>query len=290
VKTPVGDVKEELGGSATYFSVAASFFTDVKLVSVIGEDFEPEYIDALLKRGIDLEGLERSIGNTFRWQGEYSDALNEAKTLKTELNVLEKFHPKLPDAYLHTPYLFLGNIDPVLQSDVLRQVRPKWVACDTMNFWIQGSRNHLLETLREVDIIIVNEAEARLLAREWNLMRAAKMILALGPTALVIKRGEYGALLFHHDKVFSAPAYPLETVIDPTGAGDSFAGGLMGFLAQQDQVNEKTFRQGVIYGSVMASFCVEAFGLNRILKVTPDDIKNRCAVFRDMTSYEDSTA
>lgn len=289
VKTPFGEVKEELGGSAAYFSVAASFFTEVKLVSVVGEDFSPEYIEQFRKRGIDLEGLERNIGKTFRWTGEYGDALNEAKTLKTELNVLERFHPKLPASYCNTPYLFLGNIDPILQGNVLKQLSPKFAVCDTMNFWIQGSREHLLETISNVDIVIINEGEARLLSGERNLVRAAKTILSFGPKSLVMKRGEYGALMFHHDQIFAAPAYPLETVIDPTGAGDSFAGGFVGFLARaQAPLNENLFRQAVIYGSVMASFCVEAFGLRRLWALNVTDIQCRYAAFRDLTAYEDA--
>jgi sugar/nucleoside kinase (ribokinase family) len=287
VKTPFGEIQEGLGGSATYFSTAASFLTDVNLVAVVGEDFPAEHVDFLEKRGVNLEGLTHSFGKTFRWQGEYGDQLNEAKTIKTDLNVFQSFHPKLPSSYRHIPYLFLGNIDPALQMDVICQVvSPTLTACDTMNFWIDGRREALLDTLRKVDVAIINEGEARALSGERNLMKAAKTILAMGPTRLIIKRGEYGAMMFTKGKVFTAPAYPLETVLDPTGAGDSFAGGLMGYLAESGKTDDQTFRQAIICGSVMASFCVEEFSLDRMRTLTQDEIKTRSAAFLDLTTYE----
>ncbi len=290
VKTPFGEIQEGLGGSATYFAIAASFFTDVKLVAIVGEDFPEEHIDLLKKRGIDLEGLTRGFGKTFRWRGEYSYQLNEAKTLKTDLNVFESFRPKLPSSYVRVPYLFLANIDPGLQLDVLQKISsPRLTACDTMNFWIEGSRDRLLKTLGEVDVVLINEGEARALSREMNLVKAAKTILSMGPKRLVIKRGEYGALMFHGKKVFAVPAYPLENVFDPTGAGDSFAGGFMGYLAEKGTLNDKIFRQAAIYGSAMASFCVEAFSIDRMRKLTEDDIQRRYAKFMDLTTYEYAT-
>ncbi len=289
VQTPFGEVKEGLGGSATYFATAASFFTDVQLVAVIGEDFPEEHLTFLNQRGIDLAGLERNMGKTFRWKGEYGYQLNEAKTLQTDLNVFESFRPKLPVSYTKASYLFLGNIDPSLQLDVLRQVTtPKLVACDTMNFWIGGNRDGLVKTLAGVDILMINEGEARALSSEFNLVKAAKTILSLGPKTLIVKRGEYGALMFNGNKIFAVPAYPLESVFDPTGAGDSFAGGFMGVIAQNagGEISDQTLRQAAIYGSVMASFCVEAFSLDRMRSLTQDDIKCRYIEFKDLTGYE----
>jgi len=293
VETPFGEIKEGLGGSATYFSTAASFFTDVQLVAVIGEDFPEAHINFLKERKIDIAGLERNMGQTFRWKGEYGYQLNEAKTLKTDLNVFESFRPKLPLSYTKADYLFLGNIDPSLQFDVMKQVvKPKLIACDTMNFWISGSRDGLVKTLAGVDILMINEGEARALSCEFNLMKAAKVILALGPKTLIVKRGEYGALMFNGKKIFAVPAYPLESVFDPTGAGDSFAGGFMGVVAQNannGDISDTTLRQAAIYGSVMASFCVEAFSLDRMRSLTQDDIKRRYIEFQDLTGYEYNT-
>ncbi len=290
VKTPFGTIEEGLGGSATYFATAASFFTDVQLVAVIGEDFPEEHINFLKERKIDLAGLERNMGQTFRWKGEYGYQLNEAKTLQTDLNVFESFRPKLPVSYTKAPYLFLGNIDPRLQFDVMNQViGPKVIACDTMNFWIGGNRDGLVKTLAGVHILMINEGEARALSGEFNLVKAAKVILSLGPKTLIVKRGEYGALMFNGNKIFAVPAYPLESVFDPTGAGDSFAGGFMGVIAQNadsGDISDKTLRQAAIYGSVMASFCVEAFSLSRMRTLTQDDIKRRYIEFKDLTGYE----
>ncbi|MEK7748395.1 MAG: PfkB family carbohydrate kinase [Nitrospirota bacterium] len=291
VRTPFGDICDGLGGSATYFATAASFFTDVQLVAVVGDDFPDEHIAFLKTRKIDLSGLERAIGKTFRWKGEYGYQLNEARTLTTDLNVFQSFRPKLPASYANTAHLFLANIDPALQLDVMKQVvGRKLTACDTMNFWIEGNPEGLVKTLAGVDILMINEGEARALSGEFNLAKAAQVILALGPKALIVKRGEYGALMFNGKKIFAIPAYPLENVFDPTGAGDSFAGGMMGYIAQNARasggVSDKVLRQSAIYGSVMASFCVEAFSLDRLKSLTQDDIEKRYKEFEDLTSYE----
>lgn len=287
VKTPFGEANDVLGGSATYFSTAASYFTGVKLVAVVGKDFPDEHLAFLKERGIDLEGLEQAPGRTFRWRGEYSYQLNEAKTLDTELNVFQSFRPNLPTSYRTASFVFLANIDPSLQLDVLNQVdRPKLVACDTMNFWIEGKRDQLIKTLGSVDILIINDGEARELAEEVNLVKAAKKILSYGPKTLVIKQGEYGALMFNEGSIFSAPAYPLEDVFDPTGAGDSFAGGFMGYLSKCGEVNDATIRQAVIYGSTMASFNVEAFSLDRMRSLKQDEIVTRYQAFKELTFFE----
>lgn len=287
VKTPFGEAKEVLGGSATYFSTAASYFTEVKLVAVVGEDFPGAHLDFLQKKGVDFEGLERRPGRTFRWRGEYGYQLNEAKTLDTQLNVFESFRPKLPASYRDASVVFLANIDPELQLDVLKQVeQPKLVACDTMNFWIEGKRDALIKTLGEVDILIINDGEARELAGEFNLVKVAKKILSFGPKILIIKRGEYGALMFNGETTFAAPALPLENVFDPTGAGDSFAGGFMGYLSQNGTMDEAALRQAVIYGSVMASFNVEAFSLDRMRSLTKEEINARYREFKSLTSFE----
>ncbi|MFQ5588439.1 MAG: PfkB family carbohydrate kinase [Nitrospiria bacterium] len=288
VKTPFGEVEEVLGGSATYFSTAASYFTDVSLVAVVGEDFPEEHLSFLKGRGINIDGLERSAGRTFRWKGEYSYQLNEAKTLETELNVFQSFHPKLPASYRDAALVFLANIDPELQADVLKQVKsPKLVACDTMNFWIEGKREALVKTLASVDILIINDGEARELAGEVNLVKAAKKIRAYGPRILVVKQGEYGALMFNGEAIFSAPAYPLEDVFDPTGAGDSFAGGFMGYLSKCETLDDAAIRQAVIYGSTMASFNVEAFSLDRMRSLKEDEIASRYEAFKALTAFED---
>ncbi len=288
VKTPFGEVKEVLGGSATYFSTAASFFTNVSLVAVVGEDFPKEHVDFLKSRNIDTTGLVRSAGKTFRWKGEYTYELNEAHTLDTQLNVFEKFRPSLPQSYKDHKVVFLANIDPDLQRDVLRQINaPKLVACDTMNFWIEGKRESLIKTLKLVDILIINDGEARELSREPNLVKAASKIRELGPKTLIIKQGEYGALLFTNNNVFSAPGYPLESVFDPTGAGDSFAGGFMGYLANSMNLDDDNIRRAVIFGSVMASFNVEDFSLNRLKSLDYQEIENRFRDFRRLTHFDD---
>ncbi len=287
VKTPHGAVDEALGGSATYFSTAASYFTTVRLAAVVGEDFPEAHLEFLRKKGVILDGLERKPGQTFRWRGEYGKELSEAKTLETHLNVFETFRPRLPASYTDTPFLFLANIDPALQYEVLSQVKhPKWVACDTMNFWISGKRDALLKILGEVDALIINEGESYLLAQESHLPKVAKTILGFGPKRLIIKRGEYGAVMFTPQGIFSAPAYPVEKVIDPTGAGDSFAGGFMGYLAASGEMTDAAMRRAVVYGSVMASFNVEAFSLDGMRNLTKEAIIKRYQELKQVTFFE----
>jgi sugar/nucleoside kinase (ribokinase family) len=288
VKTPFGEVTDVLGGSATYFSTSASYFTGVDLIAVVGEDFPEQHLKFLKSRGIDLAGLERKPGETFRWKGEYTYQLNEARTLDTKLNVFETFRPKIPEAYQSPAFLFLGNIDPELQFDVLKQVtRPKIVACDTMNFWIDGKRDALWRVLSEVDVLIINDGEARALGNNSNLVQVAKDILARGPKYLIVKRGEYGVLMFTDGQVFGAPAYPLEQVKDPTGAGDTFAGGFMGYLASTENLSEASLRQAIVFGSVMASFTVEAFSLDRLRSLDYKEIEVRFREFKRLTHFED---
>lgn len=288
IRTPFGQATEVVGGSANYFSVAASFFTDVRLVAVVGEDFPEQHLDFLRRRGIDLRGLQRVTGKTFRWVGEYGFDFNEAKTLDTQLNVFADFSPKIPGDFRDSGVVFLANIDPDLQREVLQQVRrPALVAADTMNYWIAGKREALRQTLALVDVLIINDAETRQLANERNLVRAARTIQSWGPRVLIIKRGEYGALLFTEDEWFSAPALPLESVQDPTGAGDCFAGGVVGYLAKHMRFDVAHLRQAMIMGSVMASFNVEAFSLDRLRTLRPDEIGARFAMFRRLTHFED---
>jgi len=290
VKTPFGQVEEVLGGSATYFSTAASYFTNVSIVAVVGTDFPDKHLLFLKSRTIDIEGIETREGKTFRWKGEYGFELNEARTLDTQLNVFQSFKPKLPESYKDKKIVFLANIDPDLQREVLQQVKdPVLVACDTMNFWIEGKKMSLIETLKLVDILLINDGEARELSGEPNLVKAAEIILSYGPSTLIIKRGEYGALMFSGKKIFSAPAYPLELVYDPTGAGDCFAGGFMGYLANTMNFEESNIRKAIIFGSVMASFNVEAFSLDRIKTLDYAEIKNRYGEFKKLTHFEDLT-
>lgn len=289
LETPFGVRKDVPGGSATFFSTAASFFGPVQLVGVVGEDFPEEHVRFLADRGVDLAGLERASGRTFRWSGRYGFDLNEAQTLDTQLNVFGAFRPTLPEAFRKPDFLFLGNIHPELQASVLDQVaaRPKLVAMDTMNFWIEGSRDQLLEVVKRVDLLFINDAEVRQLSREHNVVKAARFVLSQGPSRVVVKRGEYGALLFEGDKVFAAPAYPLEEVFDPTGAGDSFAGGFMGFLANRgDGLGEDTLRQACVAGSTLASFCVERFSLDRFRDLSRAEIDQRLAAFRSLTDFK----
>ncbi|AKQ66301.1 Ribokinase [Myxococcus hansupus] len=289
VETPFGQKEDILGGSATYFSTSASFFSPTRVVAVVGEDFPEGHLNFLRGRGIDLEGLTREAGRTFRWKGRYGYELNEAQTLDTQLNVFQSFSPKLPEAYRDTPYVFLGNIHPELQSQVLDQIKaPKLVAADTMNFWIQGSRQALIKTLSRVNLLFVNDGEARQLAGEHNVVKAARAILAMGPQRVVIKRGEYGALLFDGEHIFACPAFPLAEVFDPTGAGDTFAGGFMGALATSNGVVDSALlRRAMVMGSVMASFTVEKFSLERLREVTRPEIHARFAEFRKLTHFED---
>jgi sugar/nucleoside kinase (ribokinase family) len=288
VKTPFGEVSEVLGGSATFFSTAASFFTSVDLIAVVGEDFPAQHLAFLKSRNIDLTGLERRPGATFRWKGEYTHQLNEAHTLDTKLNVFETFRPKIPEAYRSPDLLFLGNIDPELQLDVLQKLsRPPLVACDTMNFWINGKREALWRVLEQVDILIVNDGEARALGEDSNLVKVAQKILARGPKHLIIKRGEYGVLMFNEKQVFGAPAFPLEDVRDPTGAGDTFAGGFLGYLTATGNRSVNTFKQAIIFGSVMASFAVESFSLDRLRILDYKEIQERFRSFKQLTHFED---
>jgi sugar/nucleoside kinase (ribokinase family) len=287
VETPFGQGNDVLGGSATYFSTSASFFTGVQLVAVVGEDFPEEPKQFLTSRGVDLAGLQTRPGQTFRWKGRYGYDLNEAHTLETHLNVFETFHPELPESYRKAKYVFLANIDPELQLEVLEQVeRPQLIACDTMNFWIDGKREALIRTLGHVDILVINEAEVRQLADEANLVKASRAVLAMGPKTLVVKRGEYGVLVFSEHSIFSAPAYPLEEVFDPTGAGDTFAGGFMGYLAATNNLSDETIRKATVFGSVMASFTVEDFSLDRLRRLGWAEVEARFRRFQALTAFE----
>lgn len=288
VKTPFGQVTEALGGSATYFSCAASFFTRVHVVAAVGEDFPREHLDLLLNRRVDLGALEVLPGKkTFRWTGEYGFDLNEARTLDTQLNVLAEFRPSLPPHLRRAPFLFLANIDPEIQLEVRRQmVEPCLVALDTMNFWIQGKREALLRALREVDVLVINDAEARMLAGEPNLIKAARVIIDMGPRVVVIKRGEYGSVMVSGRDFFFAPAYPLESVFDPTGAGDTFAGGFMGYLASRGLTDAQSIRRAMVFGAVMASFTVEDFSLERLKRLDAAEIQERYAAFQAMVRFE----
>ena len=289
IKSPSGSVEKILGGAATYFSLAASYFTDVRIIAVVGEDFDQDHV--LRARNINIEGIQRAKGKTFHWGGEYGENLNEAKTHFTHLNVFQDFNPQIPESYRNSEFLFLANIDPVLQKRVRSQMsKVKLVGGDTMNYWITGHRTDLLETLKGIDILLINDTEAKMLASESNLLRAANKVIALGPKALVIKHGEYGATIFFGDgwlkmssHPFRAPALPLDEVKDPTGAGDSFAGGFMGYLASQDEVNKEVLKRAMFYGGVMGSFAVEQFGPARLTKLTRDEIDARFQLFRELT-------
>ncbi len=294
IKTRYGQVAKVLGGSATYFSLAASYFTQVQVVAVVGDDFTPDYEAVLTSHGVDTRGIQHVPGKSFFWSGEYGDNLNEAKTNFTHLNVFENFDPCIPQEYLGSDFLFLANIDPVLQANVRRQMTSvRMVGGDTMNFWINGKPGELHETLKLIDVLLINDAEAKAIARESSLPRAARKVLALGPRALVIKHGEYGATVFFRDRAFGvghhpfrAPALPMEEVVDPTGAGDSFAGGFMGYLAAQGELNREVFKRAMFYGSVMGSFAVECFGPERLTRLTRDEIDARFQVFRELTHLD----
>jgi sugar/nucleoside kinase (ribokinase family) len=291
VETPFGKADDVLGGSGTFFSASASHFTPVQLVGVVGDDYPVEKLDALRARNVDLSGVERAPGESFRWRGRYRHDLNTAETLETRLGVFSHFRPKIPDAFRKAPYVFLANIDPRLQLDVLSQVeRPRLVVCDTMNFWIESRRSDLIELLKHVDVLMVNDAEARQLTEQNNLVKAARWILARGPKFVVIKKGEHGSLMFTSSTVFYAPAYPLEDVFDPTGAGDSFAGGFMGYLARAGILDEVHFRRAVVYGSAMGSFAVERFSIQRLLEITGPEIRDRLDDFRRLVAFEEELA
>ncbi|MEW6212469.1 MAG: PfkB family carbohydrate kinase [Acidobacteriota bacterium] len=289
LKTPFGEREKILGGSATYFSVAASFFTDVRVVAVVGEDFGQAEEAVFREREVDVSDLERVSGEkSFHWKGEYGYDLNVAHTLDTQLNVFARFRPKLSEAARRSPFLFLGNIQPDLQMEVREQTSARLVAADTMNYWIDNTPSELRRMLRGVDILVINDSEARALAGEHNLVRAARAILAMGPHRLVVKRGEYGAATFTRESYFATPAYPLEDVFDPTGAGDSFAGGFMGYLAATNAADEAAVRRAIIYGSVMASFNVEEFGCERMRRLTYDEINARFRELRAITHFEEA--
>jgi sugar/nucleoside kinase (ribokinase family) len=292
VETPFGRADNVLGGSGTFFSASASHLAPVQLVGVIGSDYPLDKLEEAFKaRHVDLAGLERAEGTSFRWRGRYRHDLNVAETLETHLGVFSNFRPKIPEQFRAAPFVFLGNIDPRLQLDVLEQVaRPKLVACDTMNFWIESRRGDLLELLKRVDLITLNDAEARQLTEEFNLVKAARWIMARGPKMVVIKKGEHGAFMFTESSIFFAPAYPLESVFDPTGAGDSFAGGFMGYLARSGDVSEANLRRAVIHGSAMGSFAVERFSVNRLTELTSAEIRARVADFYRLTSFEQDIA
>jgi sugar/nucleoside kinase (ribokinase family) len=278
---------EVLGGAASYFAAAASFFAPVRLIGVVGNDFPKAHEDLLARFGVDLDGLERVNGRTFRWAGRYSADFNHRTTLDTQLNVFQSFRPKLPSSWSDSPFVFLANIDPALQLDVLEQVqRPKFVACDTMNFWIEGRRRDLERVLERVDMLLLNDEEARLLSNHDNLPAAARAIRAMGPKAVVVKRGDAGALLFHEGGVFAAPAFPIETVVDPTGAGDSFAGGFMGWLAHTGNITPEGIRTALIIGSALASFCCEDFSLDRFRSLDLGAIRERFTAFADLVHFE----
>src|SRR6202161_2567991 len=277
LETPHGKVERTLGGAASYFALAASYFTPVRVVAIVGDDFSAKDKAVFHGRRIDLTGLEHAAGKTFFWSGRYSKNMNERTTLATELNVFANFRPTLPRAYCDSSFIFLGNIDPTLQRSVLKQMKckPKVVGLDTMNYWMEGTPAELRETLKHTQILMINDDETRQLTGEHNLLRAANHIFKMGPKTLVIKRGEHGALMVHDRFLFSVPAFPLETVNDPTGAGDSFAGGFMGYLARQKNVTEQSLRRAMVYGSVLGSFCVEKFGVERLTRLTRSEISAR---------------
>ncbi len=285
VETPWGKNDEGLGGAATYFSLAAANYADVNLVGVVGEDFPEEHVALLGGKGINLDGLERAAGKTFRWSGRYHDDVNERDTLDTQLNVFEHFHPKLPCDAQQADYLFLGNIHPSLQLEVLEQASPKFTALDTMNLWIDIALDDLKAVLAKVDAIIINDSEVKLLTGESNVVKGAHMVADLGPRVVVVKKGEHGCLLFEGESTFAVPAFAMPDVLDPTGAGDSFAGGFMGYLAQQDATDFGTLRQAVVHGSVVASFTCQQFGPDRLAEITPDDIAARYTAFQALASF-----
>jgi sugar/nucleoside kinase (ribokinase family) len=298
IETPAGRKDRCLGGAATYFSLAASFFTDVRVIAVVGEDFGPEQEAVFQARAIDTRGIERAAGKSFFWEGSYLENLNEAKTHTTDLNVFASFNPKIPEAYRDSEFLFLANIDPVLQRRVREQMPDvRLVAGDTMNYWIKDHRPALLQMLKGLDILLINDTEARMLAANNNLVQAARGVLALGPHTLIVKHGEYGATAFFSGRSFShgaqnphhafrAPALPLEEVVDPTGAGDSFAGGFFGYLASQPELTPAVFRRAMFYGSVMGSYACERFGTERLQQLSRKEIDERFNVFRELTHLD----
>jgi sugar/nucleoside kinase (ribokinase family) len=286
VETPFGKADSVLGGSGTFFSASASHFAPVQLVGVVGDDYPIDQLKPLEARGVDMAGLERTTGPSFRWRGRYRHDLNSAETLETHLGVFSNFRPKIPEQFRRAPFVFLANIDPRLQLDVLQQVeRPRLVACDTMNFWIESRRPELLELLKHVDLVTLNDGEVRQLTEKSNLVKAARWIMDRGPKIVIIKKGEHGAYMFSDREIFFAPAYPLEDVFDPTGAGDSFAGGFMGCLAQSGDLSSASLRRAVVYGSAMGSFAVEQFSVQRLLEIDAEDIRKRVDEFRRLVSF-----
>jgi len=298
IETPSGHAERCLGGAATYFSLAASYFTDVRVIAVVGEDFTAKEEDVMKRRGVDTRGIEHVAGKSFFWRGSYMKNLNEAQTHETQLNVFQTFSPNVPAEYADSEFLFLANIDPVLQDSVHKQVpRARMVCGDTMNYWINDHRQNLEKVLRGLDGLLINDGEAKLLAEDANLMRAAQKILASGPKSLIVKHGEYGATAFFSDRIFPgeakrvsvpfrAPALPLSEVVDPTGAGDSFAGGFFGYLASQGEVTPSTFKRAMFYGGVMGSFAVERFGTERLQALTREEIDNRFVLFRELSHLD----
>lgn len=289
IETPFGRAENVLGGSALHFTNSASFFTDVGIVANVGRDFGLQELDFLKERNVDLSGLRVDDGRTFRWEGKYGYDLNQAITLNTEVNVVERFRPTIPEDYSKADFLFLANIDPLLQSHVIDQMKNPTavVALDTMNFWIENSFDALIEVIKRVDILIINEAELRAISKEYSLIKAAKRLIAYGPSCIITKRGEYGVFMMNKDEIFLAPAYPLEDVFDPTGAGDTFAGGFMGYVANTGNIEPETIKQAIIMGSVMASFNVEDFSINRIKNLDPGEIKGRYTAFKRCIHFGD---
>jgi sugar/nucleoside kinase (ribokinase family) len=287
IETPFGKAVDALGGSATFFSAAASLFCPVQLVGVVGDDFPVNELGFLRARNVDLTGLDCRPGESFRWSGVYSFDLNARETRETRLGVFANFQPTIPEPFRDARWIFLGNIDPELQIDVLEQVRsPSLVACDTMNYWISGKREALLRLLPQVDLLMVNDSEVRELSGDFNLLRAARWIQARGPSMVVVKKGEHGAILFTREMIFFAPGYPLEEVFDPTGAGDAFAGGFLGYLARSDATTPDYLRRAMIYGSALGSFAVERFGVERLMDLTMPDVDERVLQFRELTAFE----
>lgn len=286
IEAPAGSVERILGGSASYFALGASYFAAVRMVGVIGQDFPQDHLDLFTQRGIDIAGIERAQGDTFHWRGRYHEDINQRDTIELHLNVLAGFKPKLPESYRDAEYVFLGNIDPVMQSEVLDQIRSmKLVVCDTMDHWIRESPEELRKVLKRIEMLVINDAEARLLSGYNNVIRAARAILKMGPKVVLIKRGEYGVLQFSDDSTFATPAYPLEEVFDPTGAGDSFAGGFLGQLARSGDHSERGLRRAIVYGSVVASFTVEDFGVKRLASVELAAIEERYQNFAKLTDF-----
>ncbi len=286
IETPFGSAERILGGSASYFALAASCFTAVRIVGVIGEDFPDEHLELFRRRNIDTDGIKREKGDTFHWRGRYHEDINVRDTLELHLNVLSGFVPRLPERYRDAEYVFLGNIDPLMQLEVLNQIHHmKLVVCDTMDHWIRESADNLQKVLKRIEMLVINDSEARLLSGQSNVVRAARAILKMGPKVVLIKRGEYGVLQFSDSQVFATPAYPLEEVFDPTGAGDSFAGGFLGQLARSGDASQRGIRRAIVYGSVVASFAVEDFGVKRLTTASLPDIEERFERFDELTDF-----